>query len=83
MDPSMILRQILPFETAYFYITTRTNTTPAQFTALQAIYRDAIQQRDAFIPKVLAALRLITKSNFVGACTGRSPGFSPLRMRLT
>jgi len=34
-------------------------------------------------PKVLAVLRLITNSNLVGACTGRSAGFSPLRMRST
>src|SRR5262245_22429623 len=31
----------------------------------------------------LAVLRLITSSNLVGVCTGRSPGFSPLRMRST
>jgi hypothetical protein len=31
----------------------------------------------------LAVLRLITSSYFVGACTGRSAGFSPLRMRST
>ena len=30
-----------------------------------------------------AALRLIANSYFVGACTGRSAGFSPLRMRST
>ena len=34
-------------------------------------------------PSALAVLRLITSSNFVGACTGRSAGFSPLRMRST
>jgi hypothetical protein len=32
-------------------------------------------------PNDLAVLRLMIRSNFVGACTGRSPGFSPLRMR--
>jgi len=32
---------------------------------------------------VLAVLRLITSSYLVGACTGRSAGFSPLRMRST
>src|SRR5262249_1946808 len=32
-------------------------------------------------PSALAVLRLITSSYFVGACTGRSAGFSPLRMR--
>src|SRR5262249_8677977 len=34
-------------------------------------------------PSALAVLRLITNSYLVGACTGRSPGFSPLRMRST
>src|SRR5262249_39623228 len=32
---------------------------------------------------VLAVLRLITSSYLVGACTGRSAGFAPLRMRST
>src|SRR6516165_8613384 len=34
-------------------------------------------------PSALAVFRLITSSYLVGACTGRSPGFSPLRMRST
>src|SRR5262249_4251046 len=34
-------------------------------------------------PNALAVLRLITSSYLVGACTGRSAGFSPLRMRST
>ena len=34
-------------------------------------------------PSALAVLRLITSSYLVGACTGRSPGFSPLRTRST
>src|SRR5262245_3050342 len=34
-------------------------------------------------PSALAVLRLITSSYLVGACTGRSPGFSPLRIRST
>ena len=34
-------------------------------------------------PSALAVLRLTTKRNFVGRCTGKSPGFSPLRMRST
>jgi hypothetical protein len=34
-------------------------------------------------PRALAVLRLITSSYLVGACTGRSAGFSPLRMRST
>src|SRR5262245_8290063 len=34
-------------------------------------------------PSALAVVRLITSSNFVGCMTGRSAGFSPLRMRPT
>src|SRR5207244_7712290 len=34
-------------------------------------------------PSAFAVLRLITSSYLVGACTGRSLGFSPLRMRST
>ena len=34
-------------------------------------------------PSALAVLRLMTNSNLVGACTGKSAGFSPLRMRST
>src|SRR5262249_23172846 len=35
------------------------------------------------MPSALAVLRLITNSYLVGACTGRSAAFSPLRMRST
>ena len=38
---------------------------------------------DTAKPSALAVLRLITSSYFVGACTGRSASFSPLRMRST
>src|SRR5262249_42913176 len=34
-------------------------------------------------PMALAVLRLMTSSNSIGACTGSSAGFSPLRMRST
>src|SRR6516165_2917607 len=34
-------------------------------------------------PSALAVLRLMTSSYLVGACTGRSLGFSPLKMRST
>ncbi len=34
-------------------------------------------------PSAFAVLRLITRSYLVGACTGRSAGLSPLRMRST
>ena len=34
-------------------------------------------------PSALAVLRFRTISNFVGNCTGRSPGFAPRRMRST
>src|SRR5262249_60093121 len=35
------------------------------------------------MPRAFAVLRLITSSNLVGACTGRSAGLAPRRMRLT
>jgi hypothetical protein len=34
-------------------------------------------------PSAFAVLRLMTNSYLVGACTGRSAAFSPLRMRST
>ena len=34
-------------------------------------------------PSAFAVLRLITSSYLTGSCTGRSAGFSPLRMRST
>src|SRR5262249_26114897 len=34
-------------------------------------------------PSALAVLRFTIISNFVGSCTGRSPGFAPRRMRST
>ena len=34
-------------------------------------------------PSAFAVLRFMTISYLVGACTGRSAGFSPLRMRST
>src|SRR5439155_15653710 len=39
------------------------------------------KSRGTLRPSAPAALRLITNSNLVGACTGRLPGFSPLKMR--
>ena len=41
------------------------------------------QRRRTSRPSALAVLRLMTSSYLVGACTGRSAGFSPLRMRST
>jgi hypothetical protein len=35
------------------------------------------------MPSALAVFRSMTSSYIVGACTGRSAGFSPLRMRST
>ena len=41
------------------------------------------QRRWQIEPSALAVSRLITNSYLVGACTGRSAGLSPLRMRST
>src|SRR5215831_5523899 len=56
-----------------------------ELAALHSITSSARASRVGGIsrPSALAVLRLITKSYLVGACTGRSAGFSPLRMRST
>ena len=43
----------------------------------------AISDCGTVSPSAFAVLRLIINSYFVGACTGRSAGFSPLRIRST
>ena len=43
----------------------------------------ASRARGTSRPSAFAVLRLSTRSYLVGACTGRSAGFSPLRMRST
>src|SRR5262249_2396938 len=48
-------------------------TESARATSLSGIWR----------PSVLAVLRLTTSTYLFGFCTGRSAGFSPLRMRST
>src|SRR5262249_21613899 len=60
-------------------------THAAQQTNLYSITSPARASTEGGIvrPSALAVLRLITNSYLVGACTGRSAGFSPLRMRST
>src|SRR4030095_9512004 len=43
----------------------------------------AITDEGIVNPSVFAVLRLITRSYLVGACTGRSAGFSPFKIRST
>src|SRR5262249_15811744 len=45
--------------------------------------RASTHKSSSLRPSALAIFRLMTSSYLVGACTGRSPGFSPLRMRST
>ena len=45
--------------------------------------RTAIAGNRMQLRRALAVLRFITNSNLVGPCTGRSAGFSPLKMRST
>src|SRR5262249_48091912 len=54
--------------------------TPGQLVASSA---RASSVGGIWMPSALAVLRLITSSYLVGCWTGRSPGFSPLRMRST
>jgi hypothetical protein len=58
-------------------------THAAQQTTSYSITSSAVANSagDISRPGVLAILRLITNSYLVGACTGSSLGFAPLRMR--
>src|SRR5262249_6325725 len=56
----------------------RDELAPPHSTTSSAISR---KSREIVRPSAFAVLRLMISSNFVGACTGRSAGFSPLRMR--
>ena len=60
-------------------------TYAAQQIALYSITSSARASRlsGTVRPSAFAVLRLMTNSYLVGACTGRSAGFSPLRMRST
>ena len=59
--------------------------TEAMLTSSYSITSVARSRIDGGIarPSAVAALRFTTISYFVGNCTGRSPGFSPRRMRST
>src|SRR5262249_24991597 len=56
-----------------------------EFAALHSITSSARSRNDWGIvsASAFAVLRLITNSNLVGSCTGRSAGFAPLRIRST
>jgi hypothetical protein len=55
------------------------------FPPVHSITSSARTRNDSGIvrPSAFAVLRLITNSNFVGCCTGRSAGFAPLRILST
>jgi hypothetical protein len=53
-NPAMMLRQFLRLEPAYFYLSTHTEVTAAQFASVREVYRNAIQQRDALAKEVPA-----------------------------
>src|SRR5262249_53138733 len=63
----------------------RTADQSDELAALHSITCSAPTSRTLGItrPSALAVPSLITSSNFVGACTGRSAGSAPRRMRLT
>src|SRR5262245_21310389 len=54
---------------------------PSGHCVIQPPSASAISEGGTVRPSALAALRLITKSNLVDCMTGRSAGFSPLRIR--
>jgi hypothetical protein len=67
---------------------THCGSRPSKFFALRNSYSITSSARSKIdcgtvSPSTLAVLRFTTISNFVGNCTGRSPGFAPRRMRST
>src|SRR5262249_20498122 len=60
-------------ELAPLHLRGHSMTSSARARSLSGIWR----------PSAFAVLRLMTNSYLVGACTGRSAGFSPLRIRST
>ena len=52
---------------------------------LYSITSSAVARSDGVMatPSALAVFRLIAVSNLIGACTGKSPGLAPLKMRST
>src|SRR5215470_1221832 len=56
-----------------------------ELAALHSITSSARRRKDSgiFSPIALAVVRFMTNSNLVGCKTGKSAGFSPLRMRPT
>src|SRR5262249_5271411 len=59
--------------------------TPREYLAPHSITSSARASsvEETVRPSVLAVFRLMASSNLVGACTGRSAGLAPLRMRST
>ena len=55
--------------------------TPAAYSITSSAWASTDAGRSS--PSAFAVLRLMTSSYLVGVCTGRSAGFSPLRIRST
>jgi hypothetical protein len=51
-DPIMMLRQFIRLEPGYLHLALSTNITDAQLLAIQDVYRNAIQERDALAPEL-------------------------------
>jgi hypothetical protein len=71
---------------AFFAMPNSLNYRSGHMSGSQSIYSitsSAVKSNSGGIstPRALAVLRLIAISNFVGCSTGRSAGFSPLRIR--
>src|SRR5262249_20624929 len=84
-------RVALVFEGEDFLVAAHRHTSPAvssRASSLLYLHSMTSSARASSVggtsrPSSFAVLRLMANSNLVGACTGRSVGFAPLRMRST
>jgi hypothetical protein len=86
--PSLLGAKPTSVETPKTTFLTLSVTLPLSIAALRKVHSITSSAVESNVggmarPSDLAVFMLMTSSNLVGVCTGKSPGFSPLRMRST
>lgn len=62
-DPSGMLRQFIPLESEFLHLAVSTNISNSQLTELSRLYRDALQTRDALVPRLAKLMSGNPKEN--------------------